>query len=130
MLKRRKRERMNVRPPERVRSPSHLAWVRGHECCAGTGRLSRLLLGEPERLICSDNMEAHHARIEGDGTTGKKPGDDKVVPLCRVHHEEGHRIGWKPFEAKYRVDLTVIAAQLWQWSPHGAKYRAKMKENA
>lgn len=111
MIKRRKRAKMLVRPPERVRSPGHLQFVRGHMCAiAGIH-------------ICGVGYHAHHVRVEGDGTTGKKPGDDKAVCLCDVAHEEGHRIGWKSFEARYKVDLTKIAAELWQRSPHGIKYR-------
>lgn len=112
--KRRKRAKMGVRPPERVRSPGHLAWVRGHACAA---------FGNPPTYYCGDRIESHHVRVEGDGTTGKKPSDEHVVPLCNLHHEEGHRIGWKSFEARYKVDLTKIAAELWKRSPHGIKYR-------
>lgn len=132
MLKRRRRAKMGVRTETRVHSPSHLAWVRGHEC-AIAGKLRTWGAAEDrltQACVCSGRVEAHHVRVEGDGTTGAKPSDEHAVALCSAHHELGHRIGWKSFEAKYRVDLTAIAVALWHWSPHGAKYRAKMKENA
>ena len=121
--RRRKKARMGVRQEERVRSPGHLQFVRGHECAAGTGRLSRLLTGETERTICSGRIQSHHVRVEGEGTTGKKPPDSAVVPLCAHHHTEGHRIGWKTFERIYQRNLTADAADLWRTSPHGIKWR-------
>lgn len=123
--KRRSKPRMNVRAPERVRSPSHLQFVRLHEC-AIAGKSYHYSDGGMTGManhVCVGRIESHHCRIEGDGTTGKKPGDDKCVALCSAAHAEGHSIGWKSFEAKYRVDLTSIAAALWKASPHGVKYR-------
>ena len=114
MIKRRKRAKMGVRQETRARSTAHLQWVRGHECA----------IPEATHWFKSrGRIEAHHVRVAGDGTTGKKPGDDKTVPLCGVHHEEGHRIGWKSFEARYKVDLTALAAEFWKRSPHGIKWR-------
>lgn len=114
--KRRPKIRMNVRPPERARSPGHLAWVRGHECAAST-------------VLCAGKTQAHHVRVEGDGTTGLKPGDDKAVPLCQHHHERGHAIGWKAFEARYRVDLTAMAKTLWRLSRHRRAWERKAAEH-
>lgn len=31
----------------------------------------------------------------------------------KEHHAEGHFIGWRTFEVRYRVDLSEIAAKLW-----------------
>ena len=117
-IKRRKRERMNVRPPERVDCKGHLQWVRGAFCAVSHG----------ENSSCRFRVQAHHVRVAGDGTTGKRPGDDKAVPLCGHHHEEGHRIGWKSFEERYRVNLTEIAAALWKQSPHRIKWEQKNEQ--
>lgn len=130
MLKRRKRERMGVRPETRVRSAAHLQFVRGHECA-----IKNRLIHERNEVhaifthFCSDRIEAHHVRAVGGGTTGRKPGDDLAVALCSRAHEEGHRIGWRTFEAWYRVNLTVIAAELWARSPAGIRYRREHEQD-
>ena len=123
ILKRRKRERMNVRPPERVDCKPHLQWVRGHDCVVAN---STFPLGRG--VTCDGRIEAHHVRVSGEGTTGKKPGDDKVVSLCVAHHIAGHRSGWRSFEERYRVDLTAIAAALWKQSPHRIKWEQKNEQ--
>lgn len=130
MLKRRRRERMNVRPPERVRSEGHMQWVRGHECAVSDKTWFDELDDITRRHRCDGKVQSHHVRVEGQGTTGEKPGDDKTVALCDLAHREGHRIGWKSFEAKYRVDLTAIARELWARSPHRVKHERKMREMA
>lgn len=110
---RRTRARMNVRVSERVDCPGHLKWTRGNLCLASSAG------------NCSLKMEAHHVREGQTGGTGLKPGDDSAVGLCSHHHAEGHAIGWKTFEQRYRVDLDKAAADLWRVSPHGVTYRMK-----
>jgi hypothetical protein len=50
-------------------------------------------------------VQAHHVRTAANAGTGLKPPDTAAVPLCDQHHYEGHQIGWRTFEARYRVDL-------------------------
>ncbi len=106
--KRLKRPKMGVREPSKLRSPSHLKWVRGHSCCVSTG-------------ACDANIEAHHVRetVDGNGGgIGLKPDDSSAVPLCAFHHQNVHMVGIKTFQALHKIDLTRIAETLWQRSPH------------
>lgn len=80
----------------RLRSPAHLAWIRTRPCCV--------------RQCWREPIHAHHDR-HGAGT-GIKPDDSQALPICWWHHEQGHRIGWKTFEALHGLDLTVIASWL------------------
>jgi hypothetical protein len=77
-----------------VRDPDHLARVRAMPC-----------------LICARKpSDPAHVRLGGFGGTGLKPGDDHVVPLCRTHHEEQHRVGERTFWARavqIQPDLVV-----------------------
>jgi len=82
---------------ERLRSPRHKAWIRTLPCSVPYCR--------------SRDIEAHHVR-EGAGTA-IKPSDSSCTPLCFLHHQEGHRVGWRTFEARYQLDLSAIAARLW-----------------
>lgn len=104
--KRRKPQPMGVREPDVIRSPSHLAWVRGHECAVG--RLP----------TCSSRIEAAHVRTGTDGGMSMKPGDNWAIPLCSWHHSTQHRIGESAFEQEYGVDMKAIAQALWAKSPH------------
>ena len=106
---RRKPPKAATRESSVIRSPGHLAWLRGftcsvwhHECCEG-------------------RIEAAHVRLGAHAGMGQKPGDDRTVPMCSGHHAEQHRIGEKSFAAKYGVDLEAIAARLWKLSPHRRK---------
>lgn len=109
MLKRRKPPRSGiVRNPDRVRSPAHRAWVRGHECaCKATLGMS----------CCEGPVECAHVRTGTDGGTGIKPSDVWCVPLCRWHHREQHVFGEPAFENLMRINLKAIAERLAAQSP-------------
>lgn len=108
MLKRRKKEKMGLRKAPQIRCPSHLAWVRGHECAvlATAGH------------ACNWKIEAAHVRRGTDGGTAVKPGDEWAIPLCSLAHAEQHRIGEAAFERKYGIDMKAIARDLARRSPH------------
>lgn len=112
--KRRKPAKMGLRQAPQIRSASHLAWVRGHECSI-SGKAGH---------ICFGKIQAMHARIGTDGGMGVKPGDNWTLPGCADAHQEQHAIGEQSFEAKYGISMRAIAEQLWLRSPHGIKYRA------
>lgn len=118
-LKRKKRERMNVRPPERIECPSHAQWARGFDCSV-KGRAGH---------ECEGRMDPHHHRLGTDGGTSLRPSDSFVVPLCRRAHDELDAPGSGPrtFEAKYGVNLRLIADTLWQKSPHRRRWELKMQ---
>lgn len=52
-----------------------------------------------------NGCDPHHIRTGANSGVGTKPGDDRIVPLCRYAHEEYHRIGHWAFEQKYGLDL-------------------------
>ena len=114
MLKRRKREKANIRQDAAVRSIPHMKWVRGFACAA-------------REQDCSDRMEVHHVRLGSHTGMAQKPGDDQVVPLCSYHHTSLHVLGQETFARRYKVDLSKLAAQLWQRSP--ARIKRERKES-
>jgi hypothetical protein len=118
LLKRRKREPFGIREPEQIRSPGHLAWVRGHECC----------IAGKSGHACEGRMEAHHVREGSNGGMGLKCDDSEAVPLCAEGHALGHRIGWQTFQRSFLVNLPGIAADLWKRSPHRISYERKHQE--
>jgi hypothetical protein len=103
MLKRRRKNsgRQNIG----TRFASHRAWVRGHVCA----------VAGPD---CAGNIECAH--IEGSGTKGigMKASDIYTIPLCRFHHAERHRIGWRTFDARHGLDALALAKELAGASPH------------
>lgn len=87
----------------RLRSPSHLAFVRGHQCSvAGCDQMP---------------IEAAHVRCGTGGGMGMKPGDDWTISLCRVHHAEQHQIGERAFEQKHALDMKALAQAFAEASP-------------
>jgi hypothetical protein len=64
--------------------------------------------------------EGHHVRW-GFFTAARRPGDDKLVPLCRQHHDELDH-GARSFEVKYHLDLKRTADTLWTMSPANPEY--------
>lgn len=113
--KMRKRPRMGVRQPSQIRCAGHLQWVRRHACCID-GKAGHQCVGK---------IVAHHAREGADGGMGLKPSDSTTVPLCDMAHGIVHQIGWQSFEARYGVDLSKIAAELWRVSPHRIKWESR-----
>lgn len=120
MIKRRKREKMDLREETRVRSPRHLRFVRLHECAAG--RQCGLGFAGP--------IEAAHVRLGTDGGTGIKPGDNWAIPLCPYHHRQQHAMGENTFEREYKIDMKKTAADLWARSPHRLRYEQKKRRQS
>jgi hypothetical protein len=75
-------------------------WVRSSLTC--------LVCGRPD-------PDPHHVRAVGMGGTRNAEAADEanVVPLCRVHHDQGHREGWRTFEQRHRLDLRREAYRVW-----------------
>lgn len=76
---------------QRSADPAYLTWLHTLPCCVS---------GEWP-------VEAHHVRSKGAGGT-----DREAVPLAPRLHREGHRTGWRTFQAKYGVNLPAIAERL------------------
>lgn len=53
-----------------------------------------------------------HIRIGFNGI-GIKPGDDKVLPLCRIHHSEQHQVGEKTFWKRIGIDPLSLAEKIY-----------------
>lgn len=127
----RKRAKMGVRESSVVRCPSHLKWVRGHECCIA-GRFRSGTPQEPQLVghTCEGRIEAMHVRCGTNGGTALKPGDEWTIPGCSAAHRYQHQIGEPAFERAYGIDMKAIAIIFWDQSPHGKKYRLQQGERA
>lgn len=86
---------------KRVRSPSHMAWVRSHRCVA---------------CDSAENIHAHHVRLGSHSGMGQKPGDDVTVSLCWVCHDVCHK-GEESFQRTWKLDLLALAAEFAAKSP-------------
>jgi hypothetical protein len=42
----------------------------------------------------------------------QKRSDLETIPLCRLHHDEQHRIGWKRFIETYQLDIPELLKAL------------------
>lgn len=100
-----------TRPGKRLRSPSHLQWVREHGCCV------------PQCLALFGSIEAAHVRNGTDGGIGMKPGDDWAISLCRSHHAHQHQIGEQAFEKETGIDMKSLAREFASKSPKLRKHR-------
>ena len=84
--------------PKRIRAPEHLKWVATLPC-----------------LICQRQpSDAHHLKRVQPNALGRKPGDQWVVPLCRIHHRALHDAGdetrwWRD----KNIDAGEAAQKLW-----------------
>jgi hypothetical protein len=114
-LKRRKREPFGIREDAQIRSPGHLAWVRGHECAV-------------RNEFCSERVEAAHVRNGTDGGTSLKPSDSWALPLCSYHHRAQHQHGETTFSRHYKINMKEIAADLWKRSPHRLRHERRQGE--
>lgn len=118
MPARKKRPKMGVRESSVIRSPGHLQWIRGHECC----------VAKQCEYGCEGRIQAAHVRCETDGGTALKPSDKYTVPLCASHHAIQHLIGEPEFEKRYGIKMKEIAEKLWNLSPHGRKWRLEHEQ--
>ena len=107
-LQRRKAPKLGIRKQPQERNPSHLKWVRGHECA---------IAGDSGHT-CGGRIEAAHVRTGTDGALGVKPSDRFAIPLCSVAHRAQHAIGEAAFERRWRIKMREIADDLYRRSPH------------
>jgi hypothetical protein len=93
------------RPAEKS-APGFLKWLRGRSChLAGQGP-------------CSGKVRACHVDYAGDKGMATKVSDRFAIPMCDGHHQEQtDRLGWGPFEAKYRFDALSAAGEFWRLWP-------------
>ena len=100
---RRKRPRMGVQMPLQKIWPRHRRWVRAHGCCVPDCR--------------TPSVDFAHLRSAANAGKDQKPHDIFGISLCRVHHDEQHRIGADAFGDKYLIDLWALAAEFGRRSP-------------
>jgi hypothetical protein len=98
-----KRSRMAVRQPLQKIWPRHRRWVKSHGCCV------------PDCRALS--VDFAHLRSAANAGKGQRPHDIFGVSLCRVHHDEQHRLGADTFNKKYGIDLWALAAEFARRSP-------------
>lgn len=84
--------------PKRIRAPEHLKWVASLGC-----------------TVCQRMpADAHHLKRVQPNALSRKPGDQWVVPLCRLHHralhEAGNETNWWD---KQKIDPVELAEKLW-----------------
>ena len=109
---RRKRPKMGAREPIQKIWLRHRRWVKSHGCCV------------PECPALS--VDFAHLRSAANAGTGQTPHDIFGISLCRVHHDEQHRIGADAFGNKYGIDLWGLAAEFARKSPDW-EMRASLK---
>lgn len=92
---------------ERLRSPAHRDWVRGHHCSVPGCQLMPI--------------EVAHVSRAFSGGMGMKSSDAMTASLCREHHAESHRLGEQSFNRKHGINLMDLAKEFYRRSPHRAK---------
>ena len=100
---RRQRPRMGLRVSLQRIWPRHRRWVRSHGCCVPACR--------------APSVDFAHLRSAANAGTGQRPHDIFGVSLCRLHHDEQHRIGAEAFGDRYGIDLWSLAAEFARRSP-------------
>lgn len=104
---------------KRIRDKKHLAFVRTLPCimCSMTGRI-------PFSLRHADSIEFEsepaHIRLQSNSGTALKPSDDRVAPLCWLHHRAEHR-GAKTFWDDKLDNAISLAKALYEVSGDRAK---------
>src|SRR5499427_9626067 len=90
-----------VPAPRRYRNREHLRFVVRQPC-----------------LVCGRKpSDPHHLRYMQPRALGRKASDEFVVPLCRVHHREVHRIrDEKAWWHKTGLDPLKAARTLWKYT--------------
>lgn len=67
----------------RLESPAVLGWVRRQRC-----RVAEEAERRGDRSGCVGPIDPHH--VDHKGLGGARCRDDRVVPLCRLHHDAAH----------------------------------------
>jgi hypothetical protein len=98
-----RRPKLGVHLPLQRIWPRHRRWVKSHGCCVPG--------------CDATSVEFAHLRSCANAGMSQKPHDLFGVSLCRVHHDEQHRLGVEAFDRKYGIDLWALAAEFARRSP-------------
>ena len=65
---------------------------------------------------CFGAVEGHHVRSRGAGGTDVEGhgSHGNLIPLCAVHHREGHMVGWKTWQQRHGVDTQSEAERTYR----------------
>jgi hypothetical protein len=107
-----KPQKMRVKPLLRKIWPRHRRWVKSHGCSVPN--------------CAAAPVEFAHLRSASNAGTAQKPHDAFGISLCRLHHDEQHRLGTARFADKYQIDLWALAAEFARRSPD-QEMRASLK---
>jgi hypothetical protein len=98
-----KRPKLGVHVPLQRIWPRHRRWVKSHGCCVPGCEAT--------------SVEFAHLRSCANAGMSQKPHDLFGVSLCRMHHDEQHRLGIDAFDRKYGIDLWALAAEFARRTP-------------
>jgi hypothetical protein len=83
----------------------------------------RRRVGRLSCCVCGKSpVDTAHIRHSGEAGgkqnpgMGRKPDDTFLVPLCREHHSEQHKIGERKFWKKYEINPLIVAKWLYRYS--------------
>lgn len=62
-------------------------------------------------LGCGDPLAPELASVEA-AVLVRKADADRVVPLCRRHHQQLHRVGIRTFQGRHQLDLDAAARRV------------------
>jgi hypothetical protein len=90
-----------VAEPRRYRNKHHLRLVAQQTC-----------------LVCGrKHCDPHHLSFMQPRALGRKVSDEFVVPLCRIHHREVHRVSDEPaWWRRLGIEPVEVARKLWKSS--------------
>jgi len=72
-------------------------------------------------LVCRKiSGEVHHIKSRG---SGGHDIESNLIPLCRVHHTEVHKIGLNRFSEKYKEMSLFLTSNGWEFSASVNKWK-------
>jgi hypothetical protein len=104
------RKRKGSSFPKR-RDPAYLDWIHTLPCAiVGAPKWETGALYPRPTSWCypAIGVDAAHVKTRATGGADRQ----NLVPLCRRHHEEQHRIGIPAFQKRWGINLAKIAAGL------------------
>jgi len=93
----------------------HRQLMRGAPCCYAGKHVSAIKIeGKHMSTGCFGDVVAAHIRIGSCAGIGKKPGDNRTIPLCFAHHDIQHQKGELWFHGQYLHEAEMLALRLFE----------------